>query len=229
MTLQATIWSGRKHAEEAVSRALLELTGVDRRLWLVHNLEQVCRLISLAPGIEFKRITGGSVPQYGDRGAHTLGVLRAVEQLWPELVEADCDVLLVDDDCQVPTATVERLRACCQPGVYAASGLTRCNDGGLSVFQFSPPHRQMDSVPPEPVQVEAVGTPCFYLTRDGLRALRDAGYQPAASIPGRKEQGWDLHLCWSIAQAGGRIMLDPSVRCRHWVECAPGTVRVIEV
>lgn len=235
--LQATIWSGRRHCQAEVIKALRWLEGVDSRLWMVHDSKQLRELRARMRGraVRFVESASPAVPQYAPRTEHKGLVLRAWVELWPLLVAdpAESDVLLVEDDIEVPPTAATRLQQAVdnpplsEHRAVAVSGVTRCGDGRLPLFSFTPSLVQWPRIPGALTRVDGTGTFCMYLTREAIRLLADTGYSPALKVPGVEQMtGKDLHLCWWMGSHGGQVYVDPSVRCNHHVEVASGEVLI---
>ena len=251
--IQATIWSGRQHCEDAVARGLKFLAapadGRIDRLWLVHSLEQQQRLDGRVNNVRWTKTVGPVVPQYAPEDAKKLACLRGFDALLTALyaTAGDDDVLLVEDDIEVAPDTLLRMkRTMAATGASAVSALTRSSVGLWPVFRYQsgervglPPgeplrrrpggymHRLTDAeLLPEPRDVDAVGTFCLLLAGALVDSMARENYRPEIVAPEYTMVGHDAHFCCWLRERGHRLILDSAIRVNHHCEIAPGQVLV---
>ena len=224
---QATVFSGRTHCIDTVVLHLLRLDyphPIDR-LWLVNGPLRLDEMVSRTD-LPASQYVGDTVYRQVEdtperRKKKRLAILAGWRQMLAQVKAIGHDVLFVEDDIQVPANALRALQETAYTdGALVASGWTRCNDGGTPAFNFGS-SRSLERWPARPVvtsRIDAVGTFCMYLRREVFDMMDTSKYVPA--INSRLVNGWgkDIHFCRWLKDNGQRIMVNPDVRCNHWVD-----------
>jgi len=238
LVIQATVWAGRRHCQEAVFRSLKFLsppTGDKmQRLWLA-SASQRAELAPMAEGlnVDWRLLAHAPVTQYAGTVEKKAGALAGFAELLLALhdVPADADVLLVEDDIELaPDALMRLARVKADTGADVVTGLVRATDGGWPMYRLEsdPPYlrRLKDfNLLPGPQPIDGCGTFCLLLSAAVTQAAI-ADYQPEIYCPEWNTRGKDLHFCRWLRGRGYRLILDSTTRGNHHVEIAAGQVVV---
>lgn len=136
-----------------------------------------------------------------------------------EFLKTGCDALLmVDHDTIPPAGTVQRLSLLLEQGASVATGITPILKNGATYYNvyrdYIDVERGTRTYPNRPFQIVGCGASCMMISRKILEKLPKPWFM-ALEFPEGKLCSEDLYFCDQVGKAGGSIVCDPKVMCKH--------------